>query len=201
MKKLALGLLTATGLMAAMAPAQAAIFTFALENATYAGGGTLNGTFQFDTIAGEFLSTGYNIITNPTALNQSSFAGNWSDGTSDVNDTISGTERLFLEALGASLPSGGSQNLDLRFDTDISSLALNGTANLVVNANPILGSNESFFDTGVSQSAAVSGGLIRLVNDGTIKVPEPASVIGLLAFGALGAGSAANRKAKQKIEK
>ncbi|HAC64057.1 MAG TPA: hypothetical protein DCF68_11080 [Cyanothece sp. UBA12306] len=196
MKRILLGLLTTAGIVTTIAPAEAAIFTFALENATYAGGGSLNGTFQFDTTTGEFLSDGYNVTTNPNALNQSTFVGNWIDNTSNVN-SASNVTTLALDALPISLSGGGSQFLTLLFDTNISTLALNGTANLIVNTNPIFGSNETFVDTGIAQSAAVSGGIIRLIDDGSFTappgtVPEPLTILG--AGAAIGLGAAFKRK-------
>ena len=42
------------------------------------------------------------------------------------------------------------------------------------------------------------GSLISLRSEATVDVPEPASVLGLLAFGAMGAGSTLKRKQQQK---
>ncbi len=207
-KKVALGLLTTVGLMVGVAPAEAGILTFKLEDATFADvevdgvmrdGGTLNGTFQYDTEDNMFLDT-YNIVTDSKLINGNKFT--WRNANSDITDP--GNSQMFQ--LEDTLDDNTDRNLRLEFNTDLSTLFLNQESELLTtesfNLLDILQvSYESLSQGGGSEIAAISGGVVKVIRHDSVSTPEPTSVVSFLLVGALGASSVANRRAKQKQEK
>ena len=91
------------------------------------------------------------------------------------------------------LESDEFRNLLLRFDAALDSLAIGDETNLVVNLTPgsaAFGSNDTFIENGVEQTASVTGGLVRVEN--IRPVPEPLTILG--AGTAIGFGTAFKKK-------
>ena len=83
MKKVTLGLMTGIGLMAAAAsPAQAEFFDLSIQNGLFSGGGTMTGTFTYDSISKTY--SNFNITVGPDALSKAPNPFTYSPSSSDA---------------------------------------------------------------------------------------------------------------------
>ena len=197
MKKVTLGLMTGIGLMAAAAsPAQAAFFDLSIQNGLSSGGGTMTGTFTYDSISKTY--SNFNITVDPDALSKAPNPFTYSPSSSNsVTAPFSPPEQNFRASASSAtsgvLESDEFRNLLLRFDAALDSLAIGDETNLVVNLTPgsaAFGSNDTFIENGVEQTASVTGGLVRVEN--IRPVPEPLTILG--AGTAIGFGTAFKKK-------
>jgi hypothetical protein len=207
MKTLALGVLTSIGLIAAVNPAQAAYFTFEIQNGTFAGNGTLTGggiltgSFVYDSDSGDFIK--WNIESNNVTLNQATNPFTYKNTNSSLVESVlapllpaRGEKAFYAQAADAT----GNRTLSLIWDKNLTSLSVGQTTSFLINAAAVLGSNDSYSGLGVSQTAGISGGLLFLKKVDT-EVPEPLTMLGAgaaLGFGGLFKGKLAKAKSGKK---
>ena len=160
--------------------AQAASFTITFDNLNFSNGEVVDGSFTYDddptcctAITGSLTATG-GIFTGETIV--------WEPGdvlTFDNNDEG-------VSVFGVNKNTGLFNNASFFFISDVGQLTTLGDVPLLfsqVNRDGVLPSNF------VSGTVTIS----ETVTDPE-PIPEPASMLGLLAVGAIGAGSAFKRK-------
>jgi len=198
-KKFAFSFLaTATGVAMFVAPSEAATLSISINDGSFYGGGTLEGSFTFDTITQEYSNVD---ITTDVAIfdriNDEFTPFTFTDANSSY-----GLAFPAFGSFGPALDEGVrfeqddtpenilSRSLSLLFSTSLEELVEVGdTSALIVRRNdPAFGSNETLTTDGTSETAAVAGGIIRVdeLIANAEPTPEPENLLGIAVAGILG---------------
>ncbi|WP_373478976.1 PEP-CTERM sorting domain-containing protein [Geminocystis sp.] len=190
-----LGLATTASLLAPNS-AEALNLKFELTGANFAGGGTLTGSFLYDTTTNVY--SNWNFISTASAL--SSATGglanpfNYTPTSAPSFGTLTGT--AFQIRTGVS--PNDRRILNLLFSTSLATFDTIGQSTTLIpfDEDISFGSSDRYIQSGVTQIAGLTGGTVTVVPN--YDVPEPLTILGTLVAGGIGVGM---KRKKQQLQK